>query len=313
MNFLSMDYFAMVAHERSFTRAAEQLHITQQTLSAHIAALEKELGSQLLLRRTPLELTYPGQVFLEYALDFQRKYRQLGRDFADLAGEEKGCVRIGIGTVRGRSILPPVIQAYQRQRPKVDIRIFEGCGDNFGDELVKGALDLAIGYFPQPLPGVELLDLYQEEVVLLISRQLLEDLYGPERQRVTEEVRSRQSLDPLKDCPFVVNSEEDVVGSLRQALFAQLDVEPSVRVMSKNLGMLLDLCLRGVGACFCPENMALATLTQEQLDSVERFRFSHGARFPIRIGCRRQARRWSLLSDFVDLTQQMLGEEEYQP
>lgn len=69
----------------------------------------------------------------------------------------------------------------------------------------------------------------------------------------------------------------------------------------------------GVGACFCPENMALATLTQEQLDSVERFRFSHGARFPIRIGCRRQARRWSLLSDFVDLTQQMLGEEEYQP
>ena len=208
MNFLSMDYFAMVAHERSFTRAAEQLHITQQTLSAHIAALEKELGSQLLLRRTPLELTYPGQVFLEYALDFQRKYRQLGRDFADLAGEEKGCVRIGIGTVRGRSILPPVIQAYQRQRPKVDIRIFEGCGDNFGDELVKGELDLAIGYFPQPLPGVELLDLYQEEVVLLISRQLLEDLYGPERQRVTEEVRSRQSLDPLKDCPFVVNSEE---------------------------------------------------------------------------------------------------------
>ena len=195
----------------------------------------------------------------------------------------------------------------------VDIRIFEGCGDNFGDELVKGELDLAIGYFPQPLPGVELLDLYQEEVVLLISRQLLEDLYGPERQRVTEEVRSRQSLDPLKGCPFVVNSEEDVVGSLRQALFAQLDVEPSVRVMSKNLGMLLDLCLRGVGACFCPENMALATLTQEQLDSVERFRFSHGARFPIRIGCRRQARRWSLLSDFVDLTQQMLGEEEYQP
>ena len=147
----------------------------------------------------------------------------------------------------------------------------------------------------------------------MISRQLLEDLYGPERQRVTEEVRSRQSLDPLKDCPFVVNSEEDVVGSLRQALFAQLDVEPSVRVMSKNLGMLLDLCLRGVGACFCPENMALATLTQEQLDSVERFRFSHRARFPIRIGCRRQARRWSLLSDFVDLTQQMLGEEEYQP
>ena len=40
MNFSSMDYFVMVARERSFSRAAERLHITQQTLSAHIAKLE---------------------------------------------------------------------------------------------------------------------------------------------------------------------------------------------------------------------------------------------------------------------------------
>ena len=123
---------------------------------------------------------------------------------------------------------------------------------------------------------------------------------------------STDSLAAAENARLVIEAIVEKVEA-KQALFAQLDVEPSVRVMSKNLGMLLDLCLRGVGACFCPENMALATLTQEQLDSVERFRFSHGARFPIRIGCRRQARRWSLLSDFVDLTQQMLGEEEYQP
>lgn len=40
MNFLSMDYFVMVAREQSFTKAAEKLHITQQTLSAHISAIE---------------------------------------------------------------------------------------------------------------------------------------------------------------------------------------------------------------------------------------------------------------------------------
>ena len=45
MNFSSMDYFVMVARERSFSRAAERLHITQQTLSAHIAKLEGELGA----------------------------------------------------------------------------------------------------------------------------------------------------------------------------------------------------------------------------------------------------------------------------
>ncbi len=50
MNFSSMDYFTVLAQERNFTRAAERLHITQQSLSSHIAGMEKELGSQLLLR-----------------------------------------------------------------------------------------------------------------------------------------------------------------------------------------------------------------------------------------------------------------------
>ena len=73
MNFSSMDYFVMVARERSFSRAAERLHITQQTLSAHIAGLEKELSTKLLVRSIPLELTYAGEVFLGYAADLQRK------------------------------------------------------------------------------------------------------------------------------------------------------------------------------------------------------------------------------------------------
>ena len=63
MNFSSMDYFVMVARERSFSRAAERLHITQQTLSAHIAKLEGELGTKLLVRNIPLELTYAGRCF----------------------------------------------------------------------------------------------------------------------------------------------------------------------------------------------------------------------------------------------------------
>ena len=50
MNFQTMDYFVAVAEEKSFTKAAERLSVTQQTLSANIAAAEKELGSKLLER-----------------------------------------------------------------------------------------------------------------------------------------------------------------------------------------------------------------------------------------------------------------------
>ena len=75
MNFLSMDYFLMTAEKRSFTKAADALHITQQTLSTHIANLEQELDCKLFVRHVPLELTYAGEIFWQYAADFQKKYR----------------------------------------------------------------------------------------------------------------------------------------------------------------------------------------------------------------------------------------------
>ena len=60
MNFLSMEYFIAVMAKRNITKAAEEMHITQQTLSAHIAAIEQELACQLIIRRNPQELTYAG-------------------------------------------------------------------------------------------------------------------------------------------------------------------------------------------------------------------------------------------------------------
>ena len=56
-----MKYFVVLAEERSFTKAAEKLHVTQQTLSAHVAGLEKESGAKLFIRHVPLELTDAGR------------------------------------------------------------------------------------------------------------------------------------------------------------------------------------------------------------------------------------------------------------
>ena len=95
MNFQSMEYFAAVAKNRSFTRAADALHITQQTLSAHIAGIERELGCPLLIRHIPLELTYAGEVFLRYATEFNTKYNCMLHEFGDILNNQTGKLRIG--------------------------------------------------------------------------------------------------------------------------------------------------------------------------------------------------------------------------
>ncbi len=74
MNFSSMEYFVALARERNFTWAAEQLHITQQSLSTHVAGLEKELGCQLLIRHVPLELTYYYSCIFSGRIRWKLKY-----------------------------------------------------------------------------------------------------------------------------------------------------------------------------------------------------------------------------------------------
>ena len=111
MNFSSMEYFSVLAQERNFTRAAERLHITQQSLSSHIAGMEKELGSQLLVRRVPLELTYAGKVMLRYATGFQTLQNEMQREFCDISQKQKGILRVGAASTRGQMILPKVKEA----------------------------------------------------------------------------------------------------------------------------------------------------------------------------------------------------------
>lgn len=309
MTFASLDYFIMVARERSFTKAAGHLHLTQQTLSSHIAALEKELGCQLLLRHIPLELTYAGQVFLQYAQDIQKKRMALLQELGDIAHNEKGRLRIGIAHTRGHTIMPELIARCQRQYPLIQIQLAEASNDQLHDMLLSGEIDLAIANFPDGLQGVELRDFYREEVVLLLSDGLLEQVYGESRGAVLARAAETGSLAPLRDCPFVLNNQTDIAGRIGRQLMARADFVPVVRAESNNIETLLDLCIRDVGACFCPENLVSTTLNREEMGRLHILRFGEQTRYRIRFGFLRQY-QWSMIEKFVTLALEWAEEND---
>ena len=128
MNFLSMDYFLMTAEKRSFTKAADALHITQQTLSTHIANLEQELGVDLFEKQgRNVVLTRQGKLYLDYV---QKALKSL---------EE------------GRSAL-------QRMQSELNLRIDIGFVSSLQARMIRTAISprLAISILEntaQPLPG----------------------------------------------------------------------------------------------------------------------------------------------------------------
>lgn len=290
-----MEYFAAVADKRSFTRAADQLHITQQTLSAHIAALERELNCQLLLRRTPLELTYAGEVFLRYALQFQREYQALRHEFCDITGNQRGLLRVGIAYTRGRILMPRIISGFQERYPNVQVDLVEASNEELHARLLDGSVDLAVAAFPQSLPDIQMEEFYQEEVCMLVPRSLL-----PLAEQVPAgPVLSTQELAAFRKCPFLMGVPQDIGGQLGRRQLKAAGFYPQIRAQSENMETLLALCVQGVGICFCPDCLIDGTLSTRELKQLLVFRFQQDCVYPIRFGYRRQSYQWGILSQFI--------------
>lgn len=293
-----MDYFITVAREKSFTKAAEHLHITQQTLSAHIAGIEKELGTQLILRNVPLRLTYAGEVFLKYATDFQQKYSDMQKEFQDITKNTKGKLRIGIGYTRGRAIMPLLIDEFQKIYPLIQIELIEDSNEMLQKYLLDREIDLAIASFPDSLPGIELYPFYHEEVALLISNTLLEDLYGDRLDEIVTEINNG-NLSVLKDCPFVLGTEDGVTGKISRFFMKRAKLDPVIKAQSDNMETLLALCRRGVGACFCPRNLKRMTLSGKEIAGLKVFPLSDDAKYQIRFGITKQNYQWKVVQEFM--------------
>lgn len=143
-------YFLTVAKEQSFTKAAEQLHITQPTLSRQIAALEEELGSPLFVRAgRNVTLTNDGILLKRRALEIIDLEE---RTMEEIGGTEKlidGNVTIGCGEFTAVETLAKICKRYKEKYPQVQIALHTATADVVYEMMNKGLVD--IGLFMEPI------------------------------------------------------------------------------------------------------------------------------------------------------------------
>lgn len=303
MNFLNIHYFLMVAQERSFTRAAERLYITQQTLSAQIAAIEQELGCKLFQRKIPLELTYEGRIFLNYAEEFSGRYEKMQQEFGEISGNQKGCLRIGIAYTREHALMPKILKEYQEKYPNIEIQLVEDLNDILQQKLLKREIDLAIAGFLTPLNEVQMRDFYKEEVVLLVGKELLSQLYKNHVGQVVQKIQEGKKVTPLEKCPFLMNGQKDIAGRIGRHLIAQAGFIPDIKVEGGNIETLLELCAKNMGACFSPKILAQAVLSEKQLSKMEVFHFPEDTWYWIRFAWLKQSYAQTLIAHFIEITE----------
>lgn len=143
MEFRNLKTFRVVADELSFSRAAEQLHMAQSTVSAQIKSLEEELGLKLFDRigRRVL-ITDAGQKLYAYA----RRIDEMNDEIlAEVAGGKNvgGALTIRVPETLAATYMPEVVEHFQKDNPKAGLNFINCTDRQLREELNSGRIDLA--------------------------------------------------------------------------------------------------------------------------------------------------------------------------
>ena len=132
-------YFLTVAKEQSFTKAADQLHITQPTLSRQLKALEEELGTVLFNRGGhSITLTNEGLLLKRQALEIVDLEEKIISEFKGNTESVEGKITIGCGEFLAVEALAQICKKYKEKYPLVQFGIHTGTADNISEMMNKG-------------------------------------------------------------------------------------------------------------------------------------------------------------------------------
>lgn len=120
------EYFLAIVKERSISKAADRLYLSQPYLSQYLAKLEANLGVTLLDRsHTPLRLTAAGELFHAYLERQGYLDRQLESDLQQLQEKKHQQLHIGVSTWRGSTLLPDILPRFAAKYPDVQVVLHE--------------------------------------------------------------------------------------------------------------------------------------------------------------------------------------------
>lgn len=165
--FVWKKYVYDVYKERSFTKAAQNLYISQPSLSARIKKIEEIIGEPLFDRSTtPLQLTEVGKVYIEAAEEITQIEQRVENYINDLAGLKTGNLAVGASTLFAAYVVPSLITQFNQKFPDVHIQLIEGNTAELEEMLGSNALDFVIDnyHYDSILYNKEL---YCEENILL--------------------------------------------------------------------------------------------------------------------------------------------------
>jgi DNA-binding transcriptional LysR family regulator len=163
--------FVAIAESGTFTAGALRVHVTQAAISMQIRQLETEIGAKVFVRAPRhVILTEAGEQLLRRARHILREHDAALDEIAELAGAERGRLRIGSASAMVLTEqLPSILKDLRKQHPAADIAVTSGTSEVLVDQILAGEVDVAFVSLPVDMRGIKTERLSQDQLVAIAS------------------------------------------------------------------------------------------------------------------------------------------------
>jgi len=263
--FNHMHYVYTVYEEKSFTKAAQKLYVSQPALSGAIKKLEIELGYPIFDRGgkevTPTEL---GMKYIKAVQEILVIQKNLECEVDDLINLRKGSILLGGTTFIVSNLLPEVLKKFGKKYPEIEMQILVEQSTVLREKLESGLLDLAIDNALTHDPDYEYILLFKEHILIGVPKENeVNDRYR-EYQIPAEVIKSgccdydalpKLPIDALKDEKFILLKSGNKMRQMSHNIFAESHISPKICFEFDQLMTSISFAKSGLGACFLTDTI----------------------------------------------------------
>ena len=246
MDFVLLKSFIAVAEEKSFSAAAKNLFISQQTLSKQIAKLEEELDTTLFIRSRPLGLTPDGGHLLPIA----KEILQLKQQFEESSSKSfSGAhyIHLGIEHTIARAILPHILPDFLRDHPDTFVKLSEESPNVMQKSISYDGVDLVIGSLGSVPDKFEAIPLCRKDHLLVVPKPLFARLAGDRLDELRQSFSVTADLSFFESAPFIRIPRQSSGGRALNSYLKYYDINPHFVCELTNIENAFQLANSGVG------------------------------------------------------------------
>lgn len=245
-------YILAIAQNKSISKAAESLYISQPSLSKYLKNLEEQIGTKLFNRIENNYIpTYAGERYLYYAKKIVGYGTEWLGELDDIMNRNQGRLNIAIPIMLSNTIIQPTLPLFHRLYPNVIINLMEQVNFVAEHALEDQSIDITfynVHEFPKQL---DYHILSEEEIVLIVSGNSHLCSMAVEKPGFKY---PWLDMKQLKDEQFILLYPDQNTGGIALKLFKEHDINPQVLLHTRNSEMSIKLAAEGMGIAFAPES-----------------------------------------------------------